>query len=162
MISIESRIRVAGITARQLLEFMLNCTDEQYQAWWPGTHLAFHTVKRRPGDVGNVVYMDELVGKRRIKMQGTVTKVVPGRKVMWQFKEVVRLPVFLVLEAADEDGGVALTHTIEAGSQGVGRIFDPLLRLYFSAKFERAMEEHARTEFAMLGAMLSHSTPDTR
>jgi hypothetical protein len=71
MIAIESRVHVTGMGGAQLVDFMLNCTDGQYQAWWPGTHLSFHTVKRRPGDAGNLVYMDEFVGKRRIRVKGT-------------------------------------------------------------------------------------------
>mgnify|MGYP000148777179 CR=1 FL=1 len=154
MISIQSKVRVADVSGADLLDFMLNCTDQRYQAWWPGTHLAFHTVKRRPGDVGNVVYMDEYVGKRRIKMQGVVTQVIPGKKIVWQFRQIIRLPVWLILEADDEDGGVTLTHTLQTGFGGIGRILDPLLRLYFSDEFARAMDEHAQAEFPMLGNLL--------
>jgi hypothetical protein len=46
------------------------------------------------------------------------------------------------------------THTIRAGFRGLGRILGPLLRLYLSDEFERAMDEHAQAEFPMLGAML--------
>jgi uncharacterized protein YndB with AHSA1/START domain len=133
---------------------MLHCTDEQYQAWWPGTHLAFHTVKGRPGQVGSVIYMDEYIGRRRLRMKGIVTEVVPGKRVVWQFKQIVRLPASLTLDAEDQVGGVTITHTIRAGFRGAGRILDPLLRLYFTAEFEQAMDEHARAEFPTLGAML--------
>jgi hypothetical protein len=68
MITIQSKVHIADVSGADLLDFMLNCTDQRYQAWWPGTHLAFHTVKRRPGDIGNVIYMDEYVGQRRLKM----------------------------------------------------------------------------------------------
>ncbi|MGC9397327.1 MAG: hypothetical protein ACP5J4_20985 [Anaerolineae bacterium] len=154
MITIQSKVRVADASCADILDFMLNCTDQRYQAWWPGTHLAFHTVTRRPGDVGNVVYMDEYVGRRRIKMQGVVSAVVPGKKIMWQFKQLVRLPARLILEAEDDDQGVMLTHTLQAGFKGIGSILDPLLRLYFSDEFAHAMDEHAQTEFPMLGEML--------
>ncbi len=154
MIAIQSKVRVAGISSAELLDFMLNCTDQQYQTWWPGTHLAFHTVKRRPGDIGNIVYMDEYVGQRRIKMRGVVTHVIPGKKIVWQFKQLVRLPAWLILQTDNEDGGVTLTHTLQAGFKGIGSILDPLLRLYFSDGFARAMDEHAQTEFPMLGEML--------
>jgi len=154
VITIQSKVRVADVSGADLLDFMLNCTDRQYQAWWPGTHLAFHTVKRRPGDVGNIVYMDEYVGPRRLKMQGVVTEVVPGKKIVWQFKQIIRLPARLILEAADDDAGVMLTHTLQAGFKGIGSILDPLLRLYFSDGFAHAMDEHAQAEFPMLGDML--------
>jgi len=106
MISIQSKVHVAGVFSTQLIDFMLNCTDEQYQAWWPGTHLVFHTVEPRPGYVGSVVVMDEYVGTRRLKMKAVVAQVVPGKRIVWQFKQVVRLPAHLILEAADVDGGV--------------------------------------------------------
>lgn len=157
MISIQSKIRVAGISGTDIIDFLLNCTDREYQAWWRGTHLAFHTIERRPGNVGNVVYMDEFIGKRRVKMRGIVTEVVPGKKVVWQFKEIFRLPVRLLLKVDDDDEGVAITHTIQAGFKGMGRHLDPLFRIYFSDEFERAMDEHAKAEFLMLRDMLLDS-----
>jgi hypothetical protein len=65
MITIQSRIDVPGLHGSEVVHFLLNCADEQYRAWWPGTHLALHTLARYPGDVGNVMYMDEFIGKRR-------------------------------------------------------------------------------------------------
>ncbi|OQA93347.1 MAG: hypothetical protein BWY25_03109 [Chloroflexi bacterium ADurb.Bin222] len=47
-----------------------------------------------------------------------------------------------------------MAHTLQAGFKGIGSILDPLLRLYFSDEFARAMDEHARTEFPMLGERL--------
>ena len=154
MIIIQSRVHIAGINGIQLFEFMLNCTDEQYQAWWPGTHLQFHTLQSRPGYVGSVIVMDEYVGRRRVKMKGIVTEAMPGKKVVWQFKQGIRLPARLILEVVEGSGGVMLTHTILVGLPGIGRIFDPLFRLYFSPEFARAMDEHAQAEFPMLAAML--------
>lgn len=153
MIAVQSIIRVTGMRAADLLDFMLSCTDEQYQAWWPGTHLAFHTVDGRPGHVGSLIYMDEYVGTRRLRMQGIVVEVVPGKRVVWQFKQIVCLPAWLTLEVEDEAGGVTITHTIRAGFRGMGRVLDPLLRLYFTEEFEQAMDEHAQAEFPMLAAM---------
>lgn len=158
MITMQSKVRVADASGADILDFMLNCTDQRYQAWWPGTHLAFHTVERRPGNVGNVVYMDEYVGRRRIKMRGVVAEVVPGKKIVWQFKQIIRLPARLILETADDDEGVMLTHTLQAGFKGIGSLLDPLLRLYFSDEFARAMDEHAQAEFPMLGEILRDRT----
>jgi len=154
MISIQSKVHVDGIKGIELLDFLLNCTDEQYQAWWPGTHLAFHTVERRPDHVGSIIYMDEYVGRRRLRMHGVVSEVVPGKRVVWQFKRIVRLPAWLIMEIDDHNDGMTITHAIEAGFRGPGRILDPVLRLYFTDEFERAMDEHAQAEFPMLAAML--------
>lgn len=154
MITIESRVRVDGVRGVQITDFMLNPTDREYQAWWPGTHLAFHTVERHPNHVGSVVYMDEFVGKRRIQMMGIVTQAVPGKQIVWQLKKIVRLPVWLILVLEEDAAGVTLTHTIRAGFEGLGRLLDPLFRVYFSREFARAMDEHAQTEFPRLRDVL--------
>jgi hypothetical protein len=38
---------------------------------------------------------------------------------------------------------------------GIGRLFDPLLRVYFSPAFEQAMDQHFRTEFSALQQSLN-------
>jgi hypothetical protein len=134
---------------------MLNCTDEDYQGWWEGKHLAFHTTRRYPGDLGNLVYFDEYVGRHRLRLRGRVVKIVPGKEIVWQMIKVVRLPAWLCLEFQDSDEGVRITHTITAGFGGVGRLVDPILRLYFSDDFEKEMNQHAQTEFTKLGGFLS-------
>ena len=154
MLTIQTKVRVANITGAEMMHFMLHCTDREYQSWWQGTHLEFHTIKCWPNDVGNLVYMDEIVGKKRVKMMAIVTEVIPGRKIIWQMKKLVRLPVWLAIDFTDDTEGVLLTHTIRAGLEGVGRILDPVLRFYFSNEFRRAMDEHAAIEFPKLGEML--------
>jgi hypothetical protein len=64
------------------------------------------------------------------------------------------------LDLADDAQGVAITHTIEAGFRGLGRLLDPLLRLYLSHNFERAMDEHVRTEFPRLRDLLRQADHD--
>jgi hypothetical protein len=150
MLRIESRFFVARISGKEITDFLLDCTDERYRQWWPGTHLALHALARGRDHVGDVVLMDEYVGKRRLRMLAIVLHVVPGQKIVWQLRKGVRLPVWLILELAERDGGVDLRHAITAGFRGVGRVLDPLLRLYLSAEFAAAMDEHARTEFPLL------------
>lgn len=103
---------------------MLNCDDASYQAWWPGVHLQFHTVRRVTGDVGNVVYMDEYVGRFRLRFHAIVTVVVPGKAITWQFIKGVRLPGKLTLRLEDQAEGVALSHVVEVGFRGAGRVID--------------------------------------
>jgi hypothetical protein len=151
---------VDGVTPRQVTDFLLNPCDEAYRAWWPGTHLAFHVVRSGPGDghVGDVVWMDELIGSRRVRMAATVVEAVPGERVMWQARRWgVRLPVGITVALRPDDRGVALCHTITAGWRGPGRVLDPLWRSYFSARFAHDMDEHARTEFRRLGDLLQRS-----
>ena len=77
---------------------MLGCSNEDYQNWWPGTHLQFHTTKRYPDNIGNIVYMDEFIGKRRVKMEGIVIDAVSGQRIVWQMKKWgILLPVWLDL-----------------------------------------------------------------
>lgn len=151
MITIETRVPLDGVTGAEITAFMLDPTDERYQAWWPGIHLAFHVVSEgRVDHIGDVVWMDEYVGRRRLRMRAVVVDVVPGRRITWQFKFGIRLPARLQLELADRDGGCALRHVLTAGFSGAGRILDPLLRLYLSPRFAMAMDAHARTEFPRL------------
>ena len=105
-----------------------------------GTHLELHAVTRGRDHVGDIVLMDEYVGKRRVRMLAVGVEVVPGQKIVWQLRKGVSLPVWLTLELADRDGGVDLRHMITAGFRGVRRVLDPLLRLYFSAEFAAAMD----------------------
>ena len=167
MITIGSKLFVEGITGREVFDFLLNANDESYRRWWPGTHLRLHALERHENHVGDVFYMDEYVGERRVRMTGVVVEAQRGRRIVWRFKWWrILLPVSLTLDMADRDGGVALRHTIRAGFGGPGRVLDPLFRIYFSPRFASAMDEHARTEFPMLrdrlaGSSDAGSTPET-
>lgn len=155
MITIESEIFVDGISAGENFGFLLGATDERYRRWWPGTHLRLHALERHEDHIGDIFYMDEYIGRRRVRMKGVVLEAERPRRIVWQLKWWrVPLPARLTLELADRNGGVALRHTIRAGFGGPGRILDPLFRIYFSPRFARDMDEHARTEFPMLRDML--------
>ncbi|HET6685861.1 MAG TPA: hypothetical protein VFH02_04970 [Jiangellaceae bacterium] len=161
MLRIQTEIVVEGITGRQITDFLLDCTDERYQQWWPAIHLRLHPLALGRDHVGDEVFMDEYVGERRVRMTGVVAEASPGARIVWQLKKGVRLPVRLTLELADRDGGVALRHTITAGYRGIGRVLDPLLRLYFSPGFATAMDDHVRTEFPLLRDQLAHAQPQS-
>lgn len=162
MITLQTQLHLDGIRGNEVTDFLLACTDQAYQLWWPGTHLKFHTLERHPNNLGNVVYMDEFVGKRRIKMTGLVTEALSGKKIIWQFKKVFRLPAWLTVELVDDGTGVTLTHTIQAGFKGLGELLNPILRLYFTKEFEQAMDEHAKTEFPKLRDLLRRSEQSLR
>jgi hypothetical protein len=155
MITMKTKINVKGITGKAISDFLLNCTDEDYQRWWKGTHLSFHTIRRYPNHLGDLVYMDEFVGTYRLKFKGEVIEIIPGRKLVWQMKKVVKLPGWLTLELEDSDDGVGIIHTIAVGFNGIGRIFDPILKAYFSNDFGREMDKHAQIEFHKLANILS-------
>jgi hypothetical protein len=46
MLRLRSEFVVEGITGRQITDFLLDCSDERYQEWWPGTHLRLHPLAR--------------------------------------------------------------------------------------------------------------------
>ena len=69
-------------------------------------------------------------------------------------KKVIMLPAWLLIEVADLRDGAHISHTLQAGTDGFGRVLDPLLRLYFSADFFDDLDEHAQTEFPMLAALI--------
>ncbi|MDQ1329892.1 MAG: hypothetical protein QG578_154 [Thermodesulfobacteriota bacterium] len=155
MITMMTKVNVKGITGKSISEFLLNCTDKEYQRWWKGVHLSFNTIKRYPDNIGNLVYFDELVGKHRLKFKGQITEIIPGKKLVWQMKKFVNLPGWLTLVFEDSNNGVEITHTITIGFNGAGRILDPLLKAYFSDDFEKEMNEHAQIEFHKLANILS-------
>jgi hypothetical protein len=159
MLTIRSEVVVAGISGRQITNFLLDCSDQRYQRWWPGTHLQLHTTGLGHRHVGDAVFIDEYVGTRRIRMSGVVVQATPGKKIVWQFRKGVRLPVYLTLELTDCDGGVLVRHTITAGYRGIGRVLDALLRCYFSPAFAAEMDQHVHTEFALLRNRLRYLDP---
>lgn len=153
MFAIESSMYVPGMRASRVIDFMLHPTDNLYQDWWPGTHFSMHALNDCSG-IGQVVYMDELVGDRRIRMRCVVTDLGPDR-IAWQFIYIVRLPCSLVIKIDDDDEGATITHTIRVGYSGrLGRLLDPLFRAYFSKRFAQMMSEHFAAEFTALPGVL--------
>ena len=150
MLTLRTKLRVDGITGQQIFDFLANPNDQAYQQWWPGTHLQLHPLKRTDDHVGDVIYMDEYIGERRVRMKAVVVEAVPERRLVWQLRKVTKLPVRLSLDLTDDESSVAITHTIEAGFRGPGRLLNPLIRLYFSRKLAAAMDEHVKTEFSLL------------
>lgn len=159
MLVLETKTLVEGLTGREIFEFLAEPDDRGYQQWWPGVHLRLHIVSRGIGHVGDVLYMDEYVGSRRVRLSAVVVEAVPGERLVWRLKAGVRLPVWLSLEFVDGAAGVTVTHRIRAGWAGRGRIFDPILRLYFSRRFAAAMDAHVRAEFRRLRDRLRPTSP---
>lgn len=121
-------------------------------------HRQFHRVV--PGSidhVGDVVFMDELVGSRRVRTSGVVEEAEEGRRIVWRLAKGLRLPVRLTLELDDQAQAVSIRHTITAGWPGPGRLLDPVLRLYFSPRFAAAMDAHVRSEFPRLRDLVTGS-----
>ncbi len=94
MVTIKTEVDVEGLTGKAIYDFLINCTSEEYQKWWKGTHLRYRTLKRYPGNIGNVVLMDEYIGKYRVALNGVVLRAVPGVQIVWQMKKIVKLPAW--------------------------------------------------------------------
>jgi hypothetical protein len=154
MVTLETTVKMNGITAKDVYDFMLNINDADYQRWWKGTHLACHTVKKYPDNIGNIVYADEYVGKYRVKGYTVITRLVPYKEMVYQIKMITRIPAWFIMKFEDVEDGVNLVHTIKAGGHGIWRIFDPFIRLYLSKNFEKNVNEHAHEEFPMLAEMI--------
>jgi len=163
VLTIESQVTVPGLSAAEVTSFLLDCADAAYQAWWPGVHL--HLLPLAAGDpdhVGDEVFMDEFIGTRRLRMTGVVIHAEPGRKIVWRMKvRRIRLPVRLTVEVADGSGGVFIRHTITAGWSGVGRLLDPLFRIYLSPGFAAEMDRHVHTEFPRMRDRLHPTVSDS-
>jgi hypothetical protein len=150
-----TRIDVAGLSGKYIYDFLLTCDDERYRRWWPGTHLAFHTLKRTPGNVGNLVYMDEYVGEFHLRFHAVVKDLIPNRRIVWQLKALgLRFPAWISIAVMDTANGVAIIHTVSAGYRGLGSVLDFAIRRYLSSTFELQMAEHADTEFNRLRDLL--------
>jgi hypothetical protein len=83
-------------------------------------------------------------------MSAVVVEAQPGRRITWQLKRWLRLPGWLRLELVDQPDGCLVRHTVEIGYRGVGRLLDPILRVYLSPRFAAELDEHVRTEFPRL------------
>lgn len=157
MIELKTRVRVKNLSARDVYDFMIDCTDEKYKRWWPEMHFAFHTINRVGNNyLGDLVVFDEMVGKRRLTFKAVITEAVPGQKITWQMKKMLLLPALLSLNLEDTQDGVSISHSLIAGyDTALGRILDPLIRLYLNTTFEEDLSIHANTEFKRLAELLN-------
>jgi hypothetical protein len=155
MIYFVARIPLKLEDVAPMYDFLLHCNDEQYQAWWSGTHLAFHTTRGIPGAVGSELYFDEYVGTMRLRFGAKVIRAETNREIVWHLKKVVPLPAWLSMRFERGDSSAEFVHTLSAGWRGAAStLLDPLIRLYLNKRFEAQLYEHAMTEFPMLAGML--------
>jgi uncharacterized protein YndB with AHSA1/START domain len=151
MFSLSTRVHVEGLSGREITDFLSTCDDEFFQCWWPGTHFHLHTIRGTPGTIGSHVLLDEMVGDRRVRMTCELVSLVPGQELVWQLRwPLLRLPVKLTLSLQDDDTGVQIEQSVQAGFSGAGEILDPLFKLFFQESLARAKDEHVRMEFPKL------------
>jgi len=151
-------LTVANARAEQFYDFMISPSDERYSAWWPGEHLQFHIVKHGDSNhIGDVVFMDECLGKNhRLVFHAVVITAKRPNEITWQMKKAgIRLPAKVTLELHDFSDGVKLKHELCIGFSGIGRILDPLIKLYFNHSFQSALDEHCKIEWNKLAGFLN-------
>jgi hypothetical protein len=83
MLTLSTSIRLDGATGEEIFNFFVNPDDDSYRAWWPGTHLQLHTLTPGHKYLGDVVFMDEYIGKHRLRMNAIVIEAVAERKLAW-------------------------------------------------------------------------------
>jgi hypothetical protein len=157
MIEFQTEVLTRAISAEQVSTFMVNCTDDEYQRWWPETHLLFHTEVRHQGQIGSVVYFDEYIGKTRMRCTAVVQQYEHGKFIAWQLKKLVMLPVRVTLALQDTSEGVKIVHTLVLGFRGLGSIIDPLIRFFLPNDLEGSLDDHVKTEFRKLATILPHN-----
>ena len=85
--------------------------------------------------------------------------LVPGQELVWQLRwPLFQFPVKLALSFRDDDTGVQIEQSIQAGFSGAGEFLDPLFKLFFPESLARAKDEHVRTECPRLRDFLRHES----
>jgi hypothetical protein len=153
---------LAGSKAERFYDFMVRPADEVYRQWLPGEHLEFHVVSRgKKSPLGDEIYFDEyLNGRHRLKFHATVIQADRPRKIVWQMRKLgVKLPAWLDIKFHDSDAGMLIRHELRIGCAGVGRLLDPILKLYLNRSFWSDLEIHCHNEWPALAKLLNDRLP---
>ena len=161
MITHTVKMTIPNATAESFYNCMISPTDDWYKRWLPDEHFEFHIVKRgQENHLGDLIYYDETLGtaKHRLKFYAVVTVADRPNRVVFQMRKFgLNLPGFLELEFIDTDDGLALKHEVRIGWRGLGRVIDPILRLFFNRAFFEALEGHCDREWLCLAKILEVS-----
>ena len=150
MFVLHTNVYIKKLKSKSICKFLINCTDDLYQKWWPGTHFVFHTLKSYSNIIGNIVIFDEYIGKSRIKTKAKIIKYIPEKEIIWQMIKLIKLPIFVRIKLSDTNNGVKIKHSIYAGFKGISSIFDFIFRLFLSKKFVKELDNHVKYEFNKL------------
>ncbi len=154
MIEYTTTIEIKDITSKKIIDFMITCTDAEYNNWWPGTHISFHELDHKPDIIGSSVYFDEFVGRIRLKFHAIISDYIPDKLIAWQMKKLILLPAKLILQAEQKNNDVILKHSLLIGFKGILSMLDPIIKVFIPKNLEAELNEHARHEFGILPEML--------
>jgi hypothetical protein len=136
---------------------MINPPPETYAHWLPEEHHKFHVVKHSNNPpVGDLIYFDQHISpKHRLTFYAVTRNADKPSHVLYQMRRFgINLPGYLELQFRDSAEGLRLDETIRVGFNGVGKILDPFLKLYFSKSFFTAMNEHHKREWTNLAKII--------
>ena len=123
-----------------------------------------HCKKGEKNHLGDTVFMDEFLGKnRRLRFHAIVITSNRPSRIQWQMKKAgLRFPAAVELKLNDTDEDVMLRHQVRIGYSGIGRLFDPFIKLYFNKSYQKALEEHCKFEWFKLAEYLAQKNNEMR
>jgi hypothetical protein len=148
---------LSGANAEQFYTFMINPPPEVYAHWLPDEHHEFHIVRHsKTTPVGDLIFFDQHISpKHRLKFYAiTKTANKPNRVVFHMRKFGINIPGYLELEFCDISDGLLLVETIRIGFGGIGKVFDPFIRMVFNKSFFEALDGHHKREWTNLADIL--------
>lgn len=136
---------------------MINPDNGRYEAWLLNKHLAFYIT--RPGaasHLGDEVDYEEYLGStRRLKFFADAVTANRPTSAAWQMKRMgLRIPAVLRLELTDTLHGLNIDHALRIGFGGIGKAFNPLIRLCFTKSFSDALLKHCLEKWPRLAKHL--------
>ena len=146
-----------GAKAERFFDFMVNAPQDIYVNWLPEEHYKFHLIRK--GDnapVGNFFYFDQNIGKKhRMKFHATTVVALRPTRVVYQMRRFgITLPGFLELNLENTVDGLVLVEQIRIGFGGIGKVFDPFIRIVYSKRFFTEMDAHHIREWKCLAECL--------
>jgi hypothetical protein len=149
--------KLQNAVAAEFYDFMVDPPQETYARWLPGEHHEFHVVKHsKTTPIGDLIFFDQHIGeKHRLTFYAITRAADKPNRVLYQMRRFgVNLPAYLELQFNDTADGLCLTETIRIGFCGLGKLFDPIIRLFFNPVFFDAMNAHHKREWANLAEIL--------
>jgi len=149
--------RLPNAKAIDFFKFMINPPAEVYKNWLPKEHFKFHIVKHsNESPINDIVYYDQSISNiYRLKFHALIRVAnEPSRIVFQMCKFGIHLPGYLELDFIDTSEGLMLTETLRIGFNGIGKVCDLFIKIYFNKGFFREMNEHHKREWQNLAEIL--------
>jgi len=149
--------KLSNAKANEFFDFMVNPPAEIYKNWLPKEHFKFLVVKQsNESPINDLVYYDQSIGnKYRLKFHAIIRIVDKPNNIVFQMRKFgINLPGFLELNFTDTSEELILTETLRIGFNGIGKVCDPFIKIYFNKDFFREMNDHHKREWKNLVEVL--------